>query len=316
MSAAMSLNTSAIDIDGGDVAARRVRQIGIIMMVTAYLFFAFLDSSAKWLGHDLPPLETAWARYAGASLIGLAMVNPIKHRGVLKTSALGLQLVRSVALFISTLANFLALRHLQLSQTVSISFSLPLLVALLAGPMLGEWVGPRRLAAIGVGFLGILVVTRPGLGGFQMAMALSFVATVCSALYNIWTRQLSTRDSWQTTLTYSSLFGTVILTASLPFWWVWPHGALEWAVMIVPGLAGAVGHYFIIAAHRRAPAAVLAPFVYTEIIWMVAIGFVVFGDVPSLWTLGGSAIVIGSGLYLWYRERVVKVVPTLTKLTP
>lgn len=316
MSAAIFLKSSGIDIDAKDAAARRMRQIGIIMMVTAYLFFAFLDSSAKWLGHNLPPLETAWARYAGASLVALAMVNPFRHRRVLKTSALGLQLVRSLALLVSTLTNFLALRHLQLSQTVSISFSLPLLVALLAGPMLGEWVGPRRLAAIGVGFLGILVVTRPGLGGFQLAMALSFVATVCSALYNIWTRQLATRDSWQTTLTYSSLLGAVILTATLPFWWVWPHGALEWCVMIVPGLAGAVGHYFIIEAHRRAPAAVLAPFVYTQIIWMVAIGFIVFGDVPSLWTLGGSAIVMGSGLYLWYRERAVKLAPTLTKLAP
>ncbi|MBV1706351.1 MAG: DMT family transporter [Hyphomicrobiales bacterium] len=315
MSAAVSINTSAVDIDSKDAVARRTRKMGIIMMMTAYLFFSMLDSSAKWLGHDLPPLETAWARYAGASLIALAMVNPFKQRNVMKTSAFGLQLVRSIALFISTLANFLALRHLQLSQTVSIAFSLPLIVALLAGPMLGEWVGPRRLAAIGVGFLGILVVTRPGLGGFQPAMLFCFVATMCGALYNIWTRQLASRDSWQTTLTYSSLLGTVILTATLPFWWVWPHGALEWAVMILPGFAGAVGHYFIIEAHRRAPAAVLAPFVYTQIVWMVAIGYVVFGDVPSLWTLGGGAIVISSGLYLWYRERVVKVAPTLTKLT-
>ncbi len=293
------------NIESASEMERRSRKIGILLMMAAYLSFTVLDSSAKWLGRSLPPLEIAWARYVGASILALAMIRMSSAPSAFVSGNLKLQIMRSFALFISTVLNFIALLYLQLAQTVSIFFGLPLLVALLAGPMLGEWVGPRRLIAIGFGFIGILVVTGPGIGGFQPAMILSLIGTLCNAFYNIWTRRLATIDSWQTTLNYSSLLGTVLLTLTLPTYWVWPQTALQWSVMLIPGVAGVVGHYFLILAHRRAPASILAPFIYTQIAWMVTAGFLLFGDVPSISTLAGGAVVIASGLYLWYRERAV-----------
>ena len=183
---------------------------------------------------------------------------------------------------------------------------MPLLVALLAGPMLGEWVGPRRLIAIFAGFTGVLLVVRPGTAGFHPAMLLVMAAVVFYALYGIFTRILARHDSSNTTLVFSALPAALLMTPALPWFWVWPQTGMQWTVLAATGLFGLIGHLLLIRAHRHAPAAVLAPFVYGEIIWMVALGYLVFGDVPGLWTLAGGSIVVASGLYLWYRERVVK----------
>ena len=302
-------STTAIPAPGSNLditshSESRNRQIGILLMCGSYVCFACLDASAKFLGQHIPTMEVVWARYLGATILALVAVNPFSSPNVFRTGHFWLQNLRALTLFASTILNFYALRSLQLADTVSISFAMPLLVALLAGPMLGEWVGPRRLAAICVGFIGVLVVTRPGFGGFHPAMLLSLASTLCYALYGIWTRVLAAHDSSRTTMAYSSILGAVLLTPALPFFWVWPENSVIWLLMAATGLFGAIGHWMLILAHRRAPAAILAPFIYTEIIWMTLLGFTVFGDVPQLWTLLGAAIVIASGLYLWYRERM------------
>ena len=282
------------------------REFGIVLMIGAYFCFALLDTTAKWLSHAIPVMEVVWARYVGATLFALVVANPFSHPEVFRTKRFWLQNGRALTLFASTVLNFVALQYLQLAQTVSIAFAMPLVVALLAGPMLGEWVGPRRLAAICTGFIGVLVVAQPGFGGFHWAMLLILAGVVCYALYGITTKMLAATDSSRTTLTYSSLLGAVGLTPLLPWIWVWPQDALHWGLMVAAGFFGALGHWFLIVAHRHAPASVLAPFVYTELLWMVALGYLVFGDVPGVWTLAGGLIVVASGLYLWYRERVVK----------
>jgi drug/metabolite transporter (DMT)-like permease len=202
--------------------------------------------------------------------------------------------------------NIYALRYLQLDETLSILFATPLLVAALSIPILGESIGPRRWAAIIVGFLGIMIITRPGFGNMHPAALLTVLGTVCYAVYSISTRILSTTDSSGTTLFYSSLFGAVVMTAILPFVWSWPVGPLQIAVMVIMGTCGALGHYLLILAHRLAPASILAPFIYTQIVWMVLSGYLVFGDLPTHWTLIGGAVVIASGLYLLYRERKMR----------
>jgi drug/metabolite transporter (DMT)-like permease len=213
------------------------------------------------------------------------------------------QAVRSLLVLSSTLLNFLALRYLQLAETTSITFATPLIVALLAVPVLGEKVGAQRLGAIVVGFTGVLVVTRPGVGHVHPAAILSIGAAFCYAGYAIMTRMLAGWDRTETTLVYSGVAGVLVLLPALPFVWVHPSSALEWALMLAMGAFGTVGHWLLIAAHQRAPAVVLSPFMYTQLLWMTGLGYVVFGDLPDAFTLSGAAIVVASGLYLLSLER-------------
>jgi drug/metabolite transporter (DMT)-like permease len=157
-----------------------------------------------------------------------------------------------------------------------------------------------------VGFLGVLVVTRPGAGSFQPAALLSLTAALCYALYSIATRVLARTDSNETTLFYSNIVGALALLPVVPFVWTTPSDPLVIALMVATGAMGSFGHYLLIAAHRLAPAAVLSPFIYTEIVLVTATGFLVFGDVPNRSTLTGAAIVVASGLYILHRERAVR----------
>ncbi len=286
---------------------RRQRAVGIALICGAIVSFSCLDATAKWLNQSLDPILTVWVRYIGSIVFVSLFVNPWTTPGVTRTRRPWLQAGRSVLLLGSTALNFIALQYLQLTESVSIMFATPLLVALLAGPLLGEWAGPRRLAAIAVGFVGVLVVTRPGLGGLHPAAFLSLGSAVCYALYSITTRMLAGADSSATTMFYSGMAGVLLVTPLVPLVWSLPDAALGWTLMIVLGACGAFGHWLLILAHARAPAPVLAPFIYTQIVWMIILGFLVFGDLPDSWTLAGSAIVIASGLYLLHRERVRSV---------
>lgn len=283
---------------------RRRRLVGIALMCGAVLSFSCLDATAKWLNQSLDPILTVWVRYVGSVAFVALFVNAWTTPGVARTRRPWLQAGRSVLLLASTALNFVALQYLQLTETISILFATPFLVALLAVFFLGERVGPRRLAAIAVGFLGVLVITRPGLGGVHPAAFLTVAGTVCYALYSVATRILAASDSSATTMFYSGLAGVVLVTPVVPLVWSVPDSGLVWTMMILVGAYGALGHWLLILAHARAPAPVLSPFIYTQIVWMIALGYLVFGDVPDGWTLAGSAIVIASGLYLLYRERV------------
>jgi drug/metabolite transporter (DMT)-like permease len=289
----------------------RRRLVGIALMCGALLSFACLDAAAKWLNQFLDPVLTVWVRYVGSVVFVSLFVNPWTTPGVARTARPWLQAGRSVLLLGSTALNFVALKHLQLTETVSIMFATPFLVALLAGPLLGERVGPRRLAAIAVGFAGILIITRPGLGGLHPAALLSLGGAICYALYSIATRVLAAHDSSATTMFYSGFAGIVLVTPLVPFAWSLPDSPLVWVMMAVVGAFGALGHWLLILAHARAPAPILSPFIYTQIVWMIALGFVIFGDLPDGWTLVGAAIVIASGLYLLYRERVRSTRPSV-----
>jgi drug/metabolite transporter (DMT)-like permease len=219
--------------------------------------------------------------------------------------------MRSLLLLACTVLNFLAVKYLQLDQTTSIGFATPFLVALLSGPMLGEWVGWRRWIAISIGFCGVLLVARPGFGGIHPAAGFSVAAMFCYGFYFVTTRVLARTDSSETTLFYSNIIGVVVMTPIMPFVWTNPDGWFVIALMVLVGALGTLGHYLLIIAHRWAPPSVLAPFMYTQLLWVIGIGYVVFGDVPAPWTLAGAAIVIASGLYLLHRERVTgKPVPS------
>lgn len=290
------------DTDGA--TERRQRLTGILLMMGAVATFSCLDASSKYLNAHMGVVQVVWARYTFAFLLTLIVSNPLTRPGLVRTTRPWLQIGRSVLLVASTALNVMALRYLQLDQTISIMFSLPLLVALLAGPLLGEWIGARRWAAIAVGFLGVVVVMRPGLGGIHPAAILTVVGTCLYAVYAITTRILARTDPTDTTLFYSNVVGSVGTSLLLPFYWTTPTDGVVMLVMVLIGAFGAVGHFLMIAAHRLAPAPILAPFVYTQLVWMVGLGYMVFGNVPNEWTLIGACIVIASGLYLLYAERL------------
>jgi drug/metabolite transporter (DMT)-like permease len=293
-----------------DASHERVSRLtGIALMCGAVACFAMLDTTAKYLNLYMSTLQVVWARYTGAFLFPFIVSNPWTRPGLTYTTRPVLQLVRSVLLLGSTMCNFAALRYLQLDEAIALVFSTPFFVAALSGPMLGEWVRWRRWTAIAVGFVGVLVVVRPGSGTFQPAALLSLSAAMFYALYSIITRILARTDSNGTTLFYSNLVGAVALLPVVPFVWTTPNDPLVIALMVASGAIGSFGHYLLIAAHRLAPAAVLSPFIYTEIMLVTVLGFLVFGDVPNRWTLTGAAIVVASGLYLLHRERLVRGKP-------
>jgi len=284
--------------------ARRVRLTGIALMCGAVGCFAFLDATAKYLGRHIDVIEVVWARYTFGFLLALMWSNPINRPGMLRTARPVLQIGRSALLLGSTALNFFAIKWLQLDQALTITFSTPFLVAALSGPVLGEWVGPRRWAAIAVGFLGVLVVTRPGFNAIHPAALLSAGAAICYAAYALATRVLARTDSSQTTLFYSNLVGAIVTVPPVIAVWTEPDSLLVGLLMLTTGGLASLGHYLLIVAHRLAPASVLSPFIYSQLAWTTALGYVVFGDVPNRWTVAGASIVIASGLYLLHRERV------------
>jgi len=282
----------------------RARMTGIGLMCGAVVSFACLDAIAKYLNGYMDTMQVVWARYTGAFVLALFIFNPVSRPGLMRTKRPALQIARSAMLLCSTITNFLAFRYLQLDQALAILFSTPFMVAILAGPMLGEWIGWRRWVAILVGFAGVLLVTRPGVGDVHWAALYSVASAVFYALYIVATRVLSRSDSSDTTLFYSNLVGAIAMLPVLPFVWKTPDDPFIIFLMVAFGAFGSFGHYLLIAAHRLAPASALAPFMYTQLVWATGLGYLVFGDVPNHWTLAGAAVVVASGLYLLHRERV------------
>jgi drug/metabolite transporter (DMT)-like permease len=278
------------------------RLIGIGLMCLTFLCFTGLDTTAKWLNHSIPTIQIVWARYTFSVMLVLLVINPKTKPGVLTTKKPLVQIIRSLLLLLSTLANFVALNYLQLAQTTTIALATPLLVSALSGPLLGESVPRDRFIAIGIGFLGVVSVARPGFGGIHPVAILSILGMCCYAGYALMTRFLVGHDQTETTLVYSGLVGAVILSFGLPIFWDSPPDLATWALMLSMGLYAAVGHFFLITAHRFAPAYVLSPFMYTQLGWMTLSGYLVFGDVPDSFTIAGGVIIVLSGLYLIFQE--------------
>jgi len=282
---------------------RRMRLLAIALMCATMVCFTGQDTCAKWLSAFLPVSQIVWARYVGAALIAVSLSRPLSRPGILRSRRPWLQLLRSALLFCATTANVFAVRQLQLSETATINFLTPILVALLAGPLLGEKVGGERMIAIALGFLGVVIATRPGTAAFQPIVILAVAGVVCNAAYVLATRKLAGADAPQTTLAWTQIAGLVFLTPLLPWTWVDPGSVRAWAVMAIMGIFGATSHGMLIVAHRFAPAPALTPFTYTQLIWMIVSGVLVFGDWPAVPTLIGAALVVACGAYLALRER-------------
>ncbi len=280
-----------------------LKAIGLMSLAT--ICFAALDTTAKYLvtKHGIPSSQVTWMRFAGHVVFSALVLWPFALRPSLRSAKPLIQIIRSCFMILTTGLNFVALKYLQLDQTVTIFFLTPLLVAALAGPLLGEWVGWHRVLAIVAGFVGVLIVMHPGLGTMHWAMLLVLGATLGYALYNIATRYLAAFDPASVTQTYTPLVGVLAMAPFALSGWHWPDAGWLWILFASLGFWGGLGHWLLILAHRIAPAPVVAPYIYLGLIWMSVAGFLVFGDVPTLWTLGGGAVVILAGLYLLARER-------------
>jgi len=275
---------------------------GILLMLAVGFSFTILDATAKHLTESLPVMEIAWGRYLFHLAVLPLFLGGQTLRSAFRSARPGLQILRSAFLLGSTVFFFVAVKHIPLADATAIGFVSPLLVTALSVPLLGEQVGIRRWAAVIIGFASVLLIIRPGFGMVHWAMIMPLLTAVCFSLYQITTRILSRSDSAATTYFFSAVVGLAVTTVCLPSLWVTPS-VWEWVSLIFIGSAGGFSHYLMIRAFTIAPASLLAPFAYAQLIWSTTIGFLWFGDFPDLWTIGGGVIICLSGLYVLYRER-------------
>jgi drug/metabolite transporter (DMT)-like permease len=269
---------------------------GIVMLMTAVLIFAMMDTIAKHLGRSYPVPMLVWARYFIHIVFMLLVFAPRMGTGIVRSARLRLQVLRALLLVLCTGFFFTALRYLPIAEATAIGYVSPFLLTAFSGPLLGERVSRRQWMAVGVGFIGVLIIVRPGGGLLQPAAALPIAMAVCYSLYQILTRKLAASEHPVVTLFYTALVGGVVTSVVLPFYWVAPTLA-HWGLMLLLGTGGVVGHYVLIKAFEHTPASVLAPFGYTQILWVTMLGYAVFGDFPDAVGLLGMAVIVACGLY-------------------
>lgn len=277
---------------------------GLVLMAGAVGFFTCVDTSAKWLIlAGFPALQVVFARYAGHLLLSLALYMPNGGLARFRSVHPLLQFLRSGFLLGSTFLNFTALNYLPLTITTTVMFAGPIAVTLLSIPILGERVGIRRLAAVLVGFSGVLVVVQPWGAAFHPAMILSLGALCCASLYFVLTRMIAGAESTATSQLWSSGLSSLVIAPMVLPVWQWPSTLLEGVILVAIGLFGGVGHIFATVAHRFADASLLAPVVYIQIVFASLASILVFATWPTGWTLLGGAIIVAAGAYIWNRER-------------
>ncbi|MGH8674926.1 MAG: DMT family transporter [Burkholderiales bacterium] len=274
------------------------------MMVAAVGVFTLMDAIAKYLSRWYPVPGIVWARYALNLVILLAWFALRGELRRIRTARPGVQLARGLLLACATLIYFTSLTVLPLADAAAIAFVLPLFVAALAVPMLKERLDATRVAAIAVGFAGAMLVVRPGSTVFTLYALLPMAMALCNALYQILTRKVAGLEHPLTSLVWGAIVGAALLSAALPFAWKTPDQALHWALLGVIGMLASIGHYLLIRAYDYAPATLLAPYVYSGLIWAMGLGLVVFGNFPDGWALAGMGVIVASGLFLVNRQRL------------
>ena len=275
--------------------------LAILLSVTC---FSVLNAMSKTLSAHYPVIEVIWARYFFAFVFMMAIFLPRSGRELFRIRRLDTQVVRGLLLFLSSYLYFHGIVHLPLSTAACISLTSPIIVTALSSRLLGEPVGGRRWAACGVGFVGALIVVRPGHAAFDWHVLLIVASTVSSAFYQIFSRRYGQTERPDASATVATIVGTLVAAPLLPFEWVTPAWGWDVALFVGMGVMAGVGHYFLTIAYSQAPAAVISPFNYAQLIGAAILGYFVFNDVPDLWTWVGAGVIISSGLYIGHRERI------------
>ena len=276
---------------------------GILFMCGAGLLFPVMSGFAKFLGADYNTLQISWARAFGHIVFMLIFFVPRFGVGMLRTRRPLTQLARSTMLFTSNAASFLAIVFIPLGKAAAITMMAPLFVLPLASIVLRERASLTHVIALLVGFAGMLILIQPGTAVFQWAALLSLLSAVCYAVYQVLTRLISNIDTPETSAIYSSTVGAFGMFLVLPFIWKTPEGVRDITYFCSLGVLGAMGHYFVARALAYAPANIVAPFQYMQLIGSVIVGYLFFGDFPDFLGWIGAALIVAAGLYIGFSQR-------------
>lgn len=284
------------------LAALSAEARGALLLIAATALFSALDAIAKGLMARYDPFQVVWARYLSQAVLVALLVAP-RLLTVARTRRPGLQILRSALLFGATLSGFFAFASMPLAEAVAIFETAPLIITALAALVLGEKVGPRRWTAVAVGFLGALIIVRPGFEAFRPVALLPLMGAFFFAAYSIATRFLGRDEGYMTTFLYSAALGALAASLFVPLVWITPT-LRDAAIMASMGVIGGAGQLLLIVAFNTAPASAIAPFTYFGLVFAALWGLAFFGEFPDGWTWAGAAVIVGSGVYVWRRERL------------
>jgi len=272
-------------------------------MAGGVFIFAGVDAQAKFLTETMHPIQIVWCRQLG--LVAAALILILWHGPkILQTQAPVFQVLRGTVAAMSVTAFIFAVKYVPLADAVAVSFVAPFMVTVMGAVLLGETVGVRRWTAIAIGFLATLVIIRPGLGVFHPMMFLVIAAASLYAVRQVISRALAVSDRTVTTICYTALVSLAVLTVPLPFFWVWPTELWQVGLLISIALFAALAETLVIKSLELTQAVILAPIHYSILIWSTFYGFVIFGDLPDLFTWLGVAIIVATGIYMLHRERL------------
>jgi drug/metabolite transporter (DMT)-like permease len=275
--------------------------LAVVLMLLAMFAFAAMDGVSKALAQHLSIPQILWVRYIFYTAFVAIMLRKPGLKATLRSRQPWLQLGRALLIIIENGVFVLAFTMMPLADMHAIAAASPLIVVALSVPLLGETVGVRRWLAVLAGFVGVLIIVRPGFQALDWRLGVAATGTILWAVYQILVRMCARTDSSDTTWAWTAVVGLAATSTVGPFIWIWPdlHG---WLLLLAIAALGTLSHLALIKALGYAEAGALQPYGYTLLVWAAVIGFVMFGDVPDAWTIAGASVVIMSGLYAWQRE--------------
>ena len=274
----------------------------VLLIVSGCTILAGMDSLAKILMQDLPPLQVTWARFAFHALIMVLLFVATGQKQLFHTHAPKTQLVRGLCMAGVNSTLYIALMTITLAEATAIMYLAPIIVTLFAGTLLGEQILRQHLIAVALGFLGVLVIIRPGITEFQPGLLLTLFSASVLALYFLLTRKVAAVDTNRTSLFYSALVGAVLLSLAMPFFWVAPS-ATQWLALAFMGVLGASGHFLFIKAYRLQPASELSPWLNAQVLAATLFSVLWLGDSLDVYFVIGASLIVGAGLMLWWQSR-------------
>ena len=276
-------------------------KLSVLLMIGAMFVFTLMDAVAKVLTQEIGVWPTLWIRYLGQAVLVFLIVLP-RFGKIVKTSFPLLQLARSVFLMCATMCFFWGISNIGLAEATAIMDISPVLITLGAVLFLGERIGIRRVIGIIGALIGAMIVIRPGSDVFSVYALFPLGAAICYSGYNIITRFVGAREDPWTSLFYTALFGAIVFSAIVPFYWQ-PLSAFTITLMAALSVMATLAQWLLIKALSLGEASLLAPIGYIALIFATLWGFLLFGDLPDQWTVIGALVIVASGVYVWLRER-------------